>query len=121
LKKNLFYRQDKPNELTKEGPFSFVLFESPFTSVSTDSRSHSSLPSLVHINPPPLKMRRTKKTFPLLFFGSLCVSQMNLLFLSRRLLLHEYLAKKYTYIDVSFEKMFSPEVAWEGWRENIPI
>jgi hypothetical protein len=34
LNKNLFYRHDKPKEPTKEGPPSFVLFESPFTSVS---------------------------------------------------------------------------------------
>jgi hypothetical protein len=31
LKKKLLYRQDKPNESTKEGPLSCVLFESPFT------------------------------------------------------------------------------------------
>jgi hypothetical protein len=31
---------DKPNEPTKEGPLSFVLFESPFTSVSKVSRGH---------------------------------------------------------------------------------
>jgi hypothetical protein len=37
--KNLFHQHDKTNELTKEGPLSFVLFESPFTSVSTDSRA----------------------------------------------------------------------------------
>ncbi len=37
--KNLLYRQDKPKEPTKEGPLSFVLFESPFTSVSTLSVS----------------------------------------------------------------------------------
>jgi hypothetical protein len=30
---------DKPNEPTKKGPLSFVLFESPFTSVSTVSRA----------------------------------------------------------------------------------
>ncbi len=36
--KNLLYRQDNSNEPTKEGPLSFVLFESPFTSVSTVSR-----------------------------------------------------------------------------------
>jgi hypothetical protein len=47
-KKNLLYRQYKPNESTKEGPLSFVLFESPFTSVSTVSRGqpHPSLDSL---------------------------------------------------------------------------
>ncbi len=37
---------DKTNEPTKEGPLSFVLFESPFASVSTVSRSHPSLVSL---------------------------------------------------------------------------
>jgi hypothetical protein len=42
--KNLLYRHDKPNEPNKEGPLTFVLFESPFTSVSTVRRS---LPSLV--------------------------------------------------------------------------
>ncbi len=30
--KNLLYEHNKPNEPTKEGPLSFVLFESPFTS-----------------------------------------------------------------------------------------
>jgi hypothetical protein len=40
-------RQDKNNEPTKEGPPSFVLLESPFTSVSTVSRGHPSLVSLV--------------------------------------------------------------------------
>jgi hypothetical protein len=36
---------DKPNEPTKEGLHSFVLFESPFTSVSTVIRDHPSLAS----------------------------------------------------------------------------
>jgi hypothetical protein len=44
---NLLYRHDKPNEPTKEGSLSFVLLESPFTSVSTVSRGHPSLVSLV--------------------------------------------------------------------------
>jgi hypothetical protein len=47
LKKNLFYRHDKPNKSTKEGPLSFVLFESPFISVSTVSWGRPSLVSLV--------------------------------------------------------------------------
>ncbi len=37
------YRHDEPYEHTKEGPLSFVIFESPFTSVSTVSRGHPSL------------------------------------------------------------------------------
>ncbi len=37
---------DKPNEPTKRRPLSFVLFESPFTSVSTVSRGYPSLVSL---------------------------------------------------------------------------
>jgi hypothetical protein len=41
--KNLLYRHDKPDEPTKEGPLSFVLFESPFTPVSTVSRGQPSL------------------------------------------------------------------------------
>jgi hypothetical protein len=36
--KNLLYRQDRPSEASKEGPLSFVLFESPFASVSTVSQ-----------------------------------------------------------------------------------
>ncbi|MFO0001806.1 MAG: hypothetical protein ACK559_11820, partial [bacterium] len=40
--KNLLYRHDKPSEPTREGPLSCVLFESPFTSVSTDSGGHPS-------------------------------------------------------------------------------
>jgi hypothetical protein len=47
LNKNLLYRYDKAKEPTKEGPLSFVLFESPFSSVSTFSRGHPSLLSLV--------------------------------------------------------------------------
>jgi hypothetical protein len=47
LNKNLVYRQDKPNESTKEVPLLFVLFESPFTLVSSVSRCHTSLVSLV--------------------------------------------------------------------------
>ncbi len=43
--KNLLYRHDKPNEPTNSGPLSFVLFESPFTSVSTVGRNHPSLVS----------------------------------------------------------------------------
>jgi hypothetical protein len=46
-KKNLVYRHNKPNEPTKEGLLSFVLFESLLTSVSTVSRGHLSLVSLV--------------------------------------------------------------------------
>ncbi len=41
---------DKPNEPTKEGPLSFVLTGSPFTSVSTVSRGHPSLVSLLSQN-----------------------------------------------------------------------
>jgi hypothetical protein len=44
--KNLWYRHDEPNEPTKKEPLSFVLFESPFTSVSTVRRGHPSLVSL---------------------------------------------------------------------------
>jgi hypothetical protein len=40
------YRHDNPYEPTKEGPHTFVLFESPFNSVSTVSRGHLSLVSL---------------------------------------------------------------------------
>jgi hypothetical protein len=39
LNKNLLYRHHKPKKLMKEGPLSFVLVESPFTSVSTLSRA----------------------------------------------------------------------------------
>ncbi len=41
--KSLFYRHDELNEPTNKGPLSFVLFKSPFTSVSTISRGHPSL------------------------------------------------------------------------------
>jgi hypothetical protein len=37
------YRHVKPNKPPKEGPLSFVLFESPFLLVSTVSRGHFSL------------------------------------------------------------------------------
>jgi hypothetical protein len=45
--KSLLHRHDKPNQPTKKGLFSFVLFESPFASVSVVSRGHPSLFSLV--------------------------------------------------------------------------
>ncbi len=41
--KSLVSAHDETNEPTKEGPLSFVHFESPFTSVSTVSRGHPSL------------------------------------------------------------------------------
>ncbi len=41
--KNLLYRHDKLSEPTKEWTLSYVLPESPFTSVLTVSRSHLSL------------------------------------------------------------------------------
>ncbi len=44
---SLLYRQYKPNEPTKKGPHSVVLVVSPFNSVSTVSRGHPSLVSLV--------------------------------------------------------------------------
>jgi hypothetical protein len=37
--KNLLYQHNKSNEPTKEVPLSFVLYESPFTSVSTVCRA----------------------------------------------------------------------------------
>ena len=42
---NLLYRHDKPNELTKERPLSFELFESSFASVLIVSWGHPSLVS----------------------------------------------------------------------------
>jgi hypothetical protein len=49
--KNLMYRHDNRYELTKEGPLSLVLFESPFISVSTvSSRGHPSPVSLIYMN-----------------------------------------------------------------------
>ncbi len=44
-------QKSKPNKPTKEGPLSFVLFESPFTSVSTVSSGHPSLISLMARSP----------------------------------------------------------------------
>jgi hypothetical protein len=40
------YRYDEPNEPNKEGPISFLLYKSPFASVSTFSWGHPSLASL---------------------------------------------------------------------------
>jgi hypothetical protein len=42
-KKNLKFRHDKPNEPTNEGPLSFALIESPFSSISKASRVHHAL------------------------------------------------------------------------------
>jgi hypothetical protein len=46
-RKDFLYWHDKHIKLIKKGPLSFVLFESPFTSVSTVSRGHRSLVTLV--------------------------------------------------------------------------
>jgi hypothetical protein len=43
---HLLYRLEEPIKPTKEEPLSFVLFESPFASVSTDSRGNPTLFSL---------------------------------------------------------------------------
>jgi hypothetical protein len=43
----VLYWHEKPEESTEEGPLSYVLKESPFTSVSTVNRGHPSLVSLV--------------------------------------------------------------------------
>ncbi len=48
--KKLLYLHYKHNEPTKEGPISFVLFESPLTSASTVSKGHPSLVSLYRTN-----------------------------------------------------------------------
>jgi hypothetical protein len=45
--KNLLYPHNKPDDPIMEGPFACVLFESPFTSISTVSSGHPSLVSLV--------------------------------------------------------------------------
>ncbi len=45
VRKKYKYRHDKPNKPTKKGPKSFVLCESPFTSVSKVSRGHPILVS----------------------------------------------------------------------------
>jgi hypothetical protein len=47
--KKLLDQLNEPNEPTKEGPLSYVLLESPFASVSTVSRDHPSLVSLVQL------------------------------------------------------------------------
>ncbi len=49
--KKLLYQLEEPKEPTKEGPQSYVLvpLESPFASVSTVSRDHPSLVSLVKL------------------------------------------------------------------------
>jgi hypothetical protein len=53
LNKDRLYRHDKTNKPTKEGPLSSVpvLFESQFTWVSTVSRGHPSLASLLQAKP----------------------------------------------------------------------
>ncbi len=50
--KNLLYRHEEPSEPTKEGPLSFVLFESPFASVSTVSRCLSGASSSLCVQIP---------------------------------------------------------------------
>ncbi len=45
--RNLLYRHEKSKEPTKKGPLQFVLFECPFTWVSTISRGRPSLVSLI--------------------------------------------------------------------------
>ncbi len=45
--KSILHRHDEPHEPSKEGTLSIVIFDSSFTSVSTVSRVHPSLISLV--------------------------------------------------------------------------
>jgi hypothetical protein len=47
------YLHDKPKEPNKEGPLSYILFESPFISLSAVSRGYPSLVSLVITFAPP--------------------------------------------------------------------
>ncbi len=47
--KNLLYWHYEPSEPTKEGHLLYILLESPFASVSTVSRGHPSLVSLVSL------------------------------------------------------------------------
>ncbi len=72
--KYLLYRHDKLSETTKEGPLLFVLFESPFTRVSTVSRfpAHSlsgyhafSCSGVLHWNwtPPPSPRQQIERSF----------------------------------------------------------
>ncbi len=61
--KSLLYRHDEPNEPTTEEPLSFVLFESPFASVSTVSRGHPSLVSLMLTAQLPWTQHASKKQF----------------------------------------------------------
>ncbi len=63
--KNILYRHGKPNKPTNEEPLSFVLFESPFTSVSTVSMgqplsivSLSKTSSYILLSPNGLKLYR---------------------------------------------------------------
>jgi hypothetical protein len=49
--KGPLYRHDKPNEPTKEGLLSFVLFESPFNLCFKSQQAHPSLDSLDTIVP----------------------------------------------------------------------
>ncbi len=55
--KNLLYWHDKPSKPSKEGPLLFVLFESPLPSVSSVSRGH---PSLVSVILPFIKLSNCK-------------------------------------------------------------
>jgi hypothetical protein len=67
--KILLYRHNEPNKPTrKEGPFSFVLLESPFTSASTVSRGHHS--SLVSLGARKRWLSEYRKIDPSFPFGS---------------------------------------------------
>jgi hypothetical protein len=63
--KKLFYRHNKTNDPTKAGPLSFVLFESPFTSVSTVNMGHPTLVSLASALFSPFKLRQRVPLKPL--------------------------------------------------------
>jgi hypothetical protein len=70
--KNLLYRHDKISEPTKEGPLSFVFFESPFTSVSTVHMGYRYLDSLRETE---LDQRRREKIQNVTTDALLCLSQ----------------------------------------------
>ncbi len=116
--KNLLYRHDKPKETTKVGPLSFLLFESPFTSVSTVSKAHPSLVSshslrIIQNNYLPLWCRNTVA----LSLASLASTRTQRILLGCKKNLmtqHFLLGKSYLSAKRSLDSL--PGARWREWR-----
>ncbi len=94
--------EQKLKEPTKEGPFSFVLFESPFTSVSTVSTGHPFLVSLISLHLFPIVQQAGQAVVP------------------RRLSLNMCLCSQFPHSHLPFMSFQSNQVLYNAVHGNSP-